>query len=178
MRLFRRLCERVPRCTLVALVAAAAIARAQSGTAGFEGPARYSIANQDSHKASELDRIDHSSVLLASARDVEDQSWDIRPAGQGWVYIRSATNGRALEASGSAGSRPATCGRYLGGSRQQWRIEAATDGSAMILSRDGRALDFPDGGAYARIADRTGSPGQRFVFRRVARLHAASSRTN
>jgi hypothetical protein len=178
-RLFQRLCERARPYGLVALVAAAAIARAQTGSAGFEGPARYTITNPDSHKALELDRIDRSSVLLASPRDVDNQDWDIEPASQGWVYIRNATNGKALEASGS-GDRPAMCGRFLGGSRQQWRIEVTSDGSAMILSRDGRALDFQDGrdGAYARIADRTGAASQRFTFRRVARLHAPSPRTN
>ncbi len=178
-QLFKRRCGRVQRCALVAFVAAAVIARAQNGSAGFEGPARYSIAKPDSNKALELDPIDHSSVLLASARDSDNQSWDIEPAGQGWVYIRSAANGRALEASGN-GDRPAMCARFLGGSRQQWRIETTGDGAAVILSRDGRALEFPDGrsGASARIADRTGSAGQRFVFRRVARLHAASPRSN
>jgi hypothetical protein len=149
--------------------AAAGIAWGQPARGGFEGPGRYVITNTDSRKALELDRLDHRTVIQSSLREHDSQRWDIEKAGPDLFYVRNASDGRALEASGANGV--AACARFNGGVNQQWRIEPGKEGSALIVSQDGRALEIPEGssmdGARVRVAEPKGEVHQRFAMRRV-----------
>src|SRR5271169_4505832 len=83
--------------TLAAVVSMPHPARAQGG---FNGPGRYEISNVRSGKVMDLDRNDQTSVIQFSARNTDNQQWDIVPAEPGFWYFRNAMNGAALEAMG------------------------------------------------------------------------------
>src|SRR5690348_12794849 len=105
------------RVTLLAGTLAASLALAQGG---FEGPGRYEITNLKSGKLLAVDR-DQSTVIQDSPRGNDFQRWDISPGPGGFIYIRNAATGRALQVSRNANSAPLFCNRFDGGSGQQWR---------------------------------------------------------
>ena len=147
---------------------------------GFNGPGRYEIVNVKSGKALELNRNDQTSVVQSSAREADNQAWEIRTAGGGFYSLQNAMNGNALEAVGTRNSTPVQATRFDGRSGQQWRFDAGRDGNALIVSRQGKALDIPGGtssdGARVQIYDRNGDSNQQFQFRRVDGNRAGGSR--
>jgi peptidase M48-like protein/ricin-type beta-trefoil lectin protein len=142
------------------------------GQGGFNGPGRYEITNQKSGKVLDLDRNDQTSVIQFSSRGTDNQVWEIQTAGGGFYSLRSVMNGNALDAGGTSNSTPVRATRSDGRSSQQWRFDAGKDGSALIVSRLGKALDIPDStkrdGAPVQIYDNNGASNQQFEFRRVA----------
>src|SRR3977135_3649672 len=87
---------------------------------GFGGPGRYEITSIKSGLIIDLDRNDQITVIQYPSRGTDNQTWDIRPAGGGYFYLRNMMNGSALEASG-AGS-PLRAGRFDRNESQQWRF--------------------------------------------------------
>ena len=153
----------------IALIGAiAAFACAQGG---FNGPGRYEIANLKSAKVLDLDRNDQTTVIQFSSRGTDNQRWDVEPADGGFVFFRNSMNGKALQPVRSGNGAELICARFERSTDQQWRIEAGKDGNALIVSRNGRALDIPDGssrdGLHVQIYDLNGDSNQRFVLRRV-----------
>jgi Ricin-type beta-trefoil lectin domain-like len=160
---------RIPVIFICGCALAAEIVWPQARGGGFEGPGRYVISNAESHLVLELDRLNHKAVIQSSVRERDSQRWDIERAGPELFYLRNAENGRALDASGDRSV--AICARFNAGTSQQWRLEAAKEGTLQILSSDGRALELPESltiqGARLQIDERTGRSNQRFILRRV-----------
>jgi Ricin-type beta-trefoil lectin domain-like len=150
------------------------ILRAQGG---FTGPGRYQIASVKSGKVIGLDPNDPSIVIESSTRNTRDQLWEIRLADAGYWLIRNAMTGAALEIAGMGDNPPVRATLFTGDRRQQWRIQAATDGHALITSRLGKALELSNAtsrdGTRVRAADANGDLTQRFVFRRMGGLSRA-----
>lgn len=159
-------------CAAAALAAAVvwmpSAARAQGG---FSGAGRYEIANVQSGKVIDLDRNDRTTVIQFAARNTDNQFWDIQPAEPGFWFLRNAMTGAGLQAMGTNDSTPVRGMPFTGGPSQQWRIEPARDGNALITSRLGKTLDIPDGtsrdGARVQTYDVNGDSNQRFTFRRA-----------
>jgi hypothetical protein len=138
---------------------------------GFNGPGRYEIMNLKSGKVIDLDRNDQNSVIQWSSRGSDNQTWIIRPAGDGFFYIRNTMNGSALECISPSNGTQVRGLPFTGGPAQQWRFENGKDGNALIVSRLGKGLDIPDGssrdGIRIQTFDVNGDSNQRFIFRRV-----------
>jgi DUF3011 family protein/ricin-type beta-trefoil lectin protein len=153
------------------ILAPAALCCILSGQGGFTGPGRYEITNLKSGRTLELDRNDQTTVIQYSSRGSENQTWDIRPAGRGYFYLRNGMNGYALDAGGGGRSEWVRGTRFNGGPSQQWRIEPGKDGNALIISQFGRTLDVPDGsardGLQIQLYDLNGDSNQRFLLHRV-----------
>jgi hypothetical protein len=147
---------------------------------GFDGPGRYEITNLKSGKVLDLDRNDQTSVIQFSARGTDNQAWEIRASPGGYYSLRNVMNGNALEAVAAGNSTPVRATRFDGRSGQQWRFDAGRNGNALIVSRNGGALDIPDGatrdGAPVQIYDINGESNQQFKFRRVAGNRTAATR--
>jgi Protein of unknown function (DUF3011)/Ricin-type beta-trefoil lectin domain len=148
------------------------LAGALHAQGGFNGPGSYEITNLKSGKVLDLDRNDQTTVIQFSSRDTENQVWLIRSAGSGYYFIRNGMNGYALEAPRNANSAPVQGVPFSGGPGQQWRIDAGKDGNALIVNRNGRSLDVPDGsnrdGLRIQIYDLNGDSNQRFTLRPVS----------
>jgi Zn-dependent protease with chaperone function len=146
---------------------------------GFNGAGRYEIINVKSGKVLDLDRNDQVSVIQFSSRGTVNQVWEIRPADSGYYYLQNTMNGNALEAVGTRNSTPVRTTRLSGGSSQQWRFDSGKDGTALILSRLGKALDIPGGtssdGARVQIHDINGDVNQQFAFRLVSGNHDSAA---
>jgi hypothetical protein len=142
------------------------------GQGGFTGPGRYEIMNVKSGKVLDLDRNDQSTVIQFSSRATDNQSWQIRPAGGGFYFLRNGMNGVALDAGRGGKSEPVRGVPFNGNESQQWRLDPGKDGNALIVSRFGRTLDIPDGsnrdGVHVQIYDLDGDSNQRFTLRRVS----------
>jgi hypothetical protein len=153
---------------LITVLLIAAFLRAQGG---FEGPGRYEIVNLKSGKSLELDRNDQTSVLQFGSKGSDSQRWEVTAAAPGLFYIRNVINGKALEISRNANGAPLDCSPFDGGPRQQWRIDPAKDGNALITSKAGRTVDIPGGtsrdGVRIQIYDLNGESNQRFLFRKA-----------
>jgi hypothetical protein len=155
------------------LAAAASIPFPAWAQDGFNGPGRYEIANVRSGKVIDLDRNDQTTVIQFSARNTDNQQWDLVPAQPGgfWV-LRNVMNGATLEAMGPGNSTPVRGMPFAGRPSQQWRIAPANDGNALITNRLGKTLDIPNAstrdGARVQTYDVNGEANQRFVFRRLA----------
>lgn len=138
---------------------------------GFNGPGRYEISNIRSGKVLDLDRNDQTTVIQFSARGTDNQTWFIRPAGNGFFFLRNGMNGYALDAGWARNSTPVRGMPFNGGDSQQWRFEVGKDGNALVVSRLGRTLDIPNGahddGVRVQVYDPNGDSNQRFFFRRI-----------
>jgi len=141
---------------------------------GFNGPGRYEIGSVKSGKVIDLDRGGNSTVIQFSARNTDNQQWDVAPAEPGFWFLRNAMNGAALEAMGPGNSTPVRGMPFTGGPAQQWRIAPAKDGNALITNRLGKTLDIPNGAMRDAVRIQTydvnGEANQRFVFRRLVDL--------
>lgn len=141
------------------------------GQGGFGGPGRYEIANVKTGKVLDLDRNNQRTVIQFSSRGTDNQTWFIRPARNGYFYLRNGMNGYALDAGGARNSTPVEGLPFNGSESQQWRFDQGKDGNALIMSRLGRTLDIPDGssrdGVRVQVYDPNGDSNQRFMFRRV-----------
>lgn len=146
---------------------------------GFEGAGRYEISNLQSQKVIDMDRNDRRTIIQFEPRQTANQFWEIREARNGTWYIRNAMNGFALEEASDRNATPVIANRFTGGPSQQWRIDRASDGNALILSSSGKALDIPDGSnrnsVKIQVFDRNGDENQRFVFRRVTGTRSTGS---
>ena len=80
------------------LAAAASMPFPVRAQGGFNGPGRYEIGNVGSGKVIDLDRNNQTSVIQFSARNTDNQQWDILPAEPGFWYFRTAPAGRHHEA--------------------------------------------------------------------------------
>ncbi len=164
----------------IALAAAAFLPGPAWAQGGFNGPGRYEITNVRSGKVIDLDRNDQTGVIQFSARNTDNQQWDVVPAESGFWYLRNAMNGAALEAMGPGNSTPVRGTPFTGSPSQQWRITPAMDGNALITNRLGKTLDIPNGmvrdGVNVQTYDVNGNPNQRFVFRRLADLARGDDR--
>lgn len=138
---------------------------------GFDGPGRYVINNVKSGKVMDLDRNDQTTIIQFSDRGTDNQAWDIERAAGGYFYLRNVMNGNALEAAGNGNSSPVRGIPFNGGPAQQWRFDTGKDGNALIMNRNGKTLDVPDGtgkdGARLQIYSVDGDSNQRFTFRHV-----------
>jgi hypothetical protein len=156
------------------LAAAACIPLPACAQGGFNGPGRYEIRNVRSAKVIDLDRNNQTSVIQFSARNTDNQQWDVVPAEPGFWCLRNAMNGNALEAMGPGNSTPVEGRPFTGSPSQQWRIAPANDGNALITNRLGKTLDIPNAstrdGARVQTYDLNGEANQRFIFRRLADL--------
>jgi hypothetical protein len=139
---------------------------------GFDGPGRYEIVNVGSGKVIDLDRNDQSTVIQFSGRGTDNQTWDVERASSGYYFLRNGMNGYALQADNDRNSSPLRGVPFNGSSAQQWRIERGKDGNAVIVNRNGKVIDVPDGtredGARLQVYGTTGDDNQRFTFRRVS----------
>jgi hypothetical protein len=156
------------------LMAAVSMPTAMRAQGGFNGAGRYEIANIQSGKVIDLDRNDRTTVIQFSARNTDNQFWDIRAAGPGFWFFRNAMRGATLEAMGLNNSTPVRGMPFTGGPSQQWRIMPGRDGNALITNRIGKTLDIPNGsgrdGAPVQTYEVNGEANQRFIFRRVGSI--------
>lgn len=145
-----------------------------SGPAGTPVPAgiqpgRYAIQFSVSGRVLDLRTEDGTTVQQWSGSllmNKKNQLWDIEDARNGYFYIRSALNGKALTALGTANGSGVEA-QTLGNRReQQWRIKVMENGEVLILSRLGPALDLPEGdrgnGAKPHLWQEHGRDNQRF----------------
>jgi Protein of unknown function (DUF3011)/Ricin-type beta-trefoil lectin domain-like len=155
------------------MLAALAISLSTFGWAqgGFNGPGRYVITNVKSGKVLDLDRNDQTTLLQFSPRGTENQAWEIRPAREGFVFIRNMMNGNALTVTDDRNSAPVQGVPFNGSAPQMWRLEPGRDGNILIVSRLGKALDVPGGatrdGVRVNVYDRNGESNQRFVMQQT-----------
>jgi hypothetical protein len=159
---------------VLALAAAFTAAVEVGAQGGFNGPGRYEISNVRSGKVIDLDRNNQTSVIQFSARNTDNQQWDVVPAEPGFWFLRNARNGAALEAQGNANSTPVRAAPFTGSPSQQWRMAPANDGNALITNRLGKTLDIPNSatrdGVRIQTYDVNGEANQRFIFRRIGDL--------
>ena len=114
---------------------------------GYIGPGRYEIVAVASDKLLSLEERSQRSVIQWSANHGFNQRWDIEDAGDGYVYIRSAVNGLALDIEGGD-TRNGTLvivSRPGRGDSQLWRITEVDDDRCNIISRPGWALNLLKG---------------------------------
>src|ERR1017187_390582 len=153
-----------------ALAAAALIPLPVWAQGGFNGPGRYEISNVRSGKVIDLDRNNQTSVIQFSARNTDNQQWDIVPAEPRFWYFRNAMNGAALEQVGPGNSTPVRGMPFTGSPSQQRRIAPASDGNGLITARPAKSCDTPTvsplPGARAPPYPAKGEAKRRFVFRR------------
>src|SRR5271168_2651711 len=90
---------------------------------GFHGPGRYIITNIRSGKVLDLDRNDQTTVSQFSSRGTENQAWEIRPAREGFFFIRNMMNGNALTVSEDRNGAPLIGTPFNGSEAQLWRFE-------------------------------------------------------
>ena len=155
---------------LLSILLSMVLASAALAQGGFTGPGWYQIVNVRSGKALSLDR-DMSTVTQFPPSNMEFQAWIIDPADPGFFFIRNGLNGNALEPTAGANSSIVLGAPFQGTPSQQWRLDRARDGNALIVNRYGKALDLPGGsvrdGIRMQIYDPNGDPNQRFMLRRL-----------
>jgi Ricin-type beta-trefoil lectin domain-like len=132
---------------VVSVSSLASQARTQYPHNGYRGPGRYEIAVAASDKLLSMDERSQRTVLQWSATHGNNQRWDIEDAGDGYVYIRSAENGLAMDIE----DRDVRNGSHVVVSRpgrvdsQLWRITQVDDDRVNIISRVGWTLNVPKG---------------------------------
>jgi hypothetical protein len=133
----------------------------------------YEIVNVENGKALDLDRRDGRTVIQYESRGTRNQMWEVRRGGGGRYNLVNAMNGAALTELSPRRSTPVEAYPLdrRNNAAQEWRIESYRDGTVMLISYSGKALDVPDGswrdGARLQTYDRNGDGNQRFFLRPV-----------
>jgi hypothetical protein len=156
----------------IGLSGAPAAARTPSPQSAYAGPGRYEIENVASGKVLDLNRQDQRTVVQWSRGRAPSQQWDIDDAGNGYVTIKSAASGLAMDVDGGRardGARVITS-QPTGSDSQLWRIEGGGS-EVRFTSRLGMALDLPHGSREDGVEYQTWSgasqDNQRFRLVRV-----------
>jgi hypothetical protein len=135
---------------------------------GFRGPGRYEIYSPLSRKVLDMDRNDRRTVIQFASRRTDNQAWDVSDAGGGFFYIRNAMNGYALAVQDDRNSSPLVAEPFNSSARQQWRLESGQDTTAIVVNRNGKAIDIPYGsrkdGERINSYGRNGEENQRWQF--------------
>jgi hypothetical protein len=184
MALLQRLSSRTQ--VTLALIAAAAFnvspAVAQQSS-GYSGAGRYQIQNVASGKVLDVDLRDghtlrqwdaaYGSDQLNPPNNARNQQWDIEDAGFGFVHIKSAQTGLALDVEKPAirEAVPVILSGVAKMDTQLWRIEDLADGTVKITSRIGKSLDLPNGsrsnGTHFQVFPANPGDNQKFRLIRV-----------
>ncbi len=142
-------------------------AQTRSPQSGYAGPGRYEIENVASGKVLDLNRQDQRTVVQWPRTHAQSQLWDIEDAGNGYVYVKSAATGLAMDIDGGRardGARVITS-RPAGSDSQLWKIEGKGS-ERRFTSRLGIALDLPHGshddGVEYQTWSGAGQDNQRF----------------
>jgi hypothetical protein len=139
---------------------------------GFRGAGRYEIYSPLSRKVLDMDRNDRRTVIQYESRRTDNQMWDISDAGGGYFYIRNAMNGNALSVQDDRNSSPLIAAPFNSSPAQQWRFEGGQDSSAILVNRNGKAVDIPygskDNGTKINSYGRNGEENQRWQFQVAA----------
>lgn len=150
---------------MLLLISGAALCAAQGG---FSGPGRYMILNVKSNKALEATR---GGVVQNNRTGSRSQIWTVTPARGGQVTIQNDMNGCALTLGGSGNSAPVRCNPLRQAPDQFWSLQPGKDGNPLIVARNGKVLDIPNGstnsGVRVQTYDRNGENNQRFYFQRA-----------
>lgn len=149
-------------------LSAPTLARAPNPQNPYAGPGRYEIENVASGKVLELSSRDARAVQQWPRAHRKSQQWVIEDAGNGYVSIKSAVNGLALDVEGGRakdGARVIVSSPTAGDS-QLWKIEHGGEGLVRFTSRLGKALDLPHGsrndGVQYETWDTASQDNQRF----------------
>jgi len=179
----------------VALIAvlgfSSTLVRAQSSVR-YSGPGRYEIECLASGKAVEVDLRDGRTVRQWTAvhqgdqpnppNNMRNQQWDIEDAGYGYVRIKSAQTGMALDADhpNAHEATPVILATPSKEDEQLWKIEEAGEGQVRIMSRVGKSLDLPDGshsnGTRMQVFPPNSDDNQKFRLFRVGARSFEDSR--
>lgn len=112
---------------------------------GFRGPGRYQIFSPLSNKVLDMDRNDGRTIIQYENRNTDNQTWDISDAGGGYYYIRNGMNGNALAVQDDRNSTPLVAEPFANSPRQQWRFDSGENTTAILVNRNGKAIDIPFG---------------------------------
>lgn len=141
---------------------------------GSQAGELFEIVNVENGKVIDLDSRDGRTVIQFEPRGTRNQFWEVRRTAGGRYRIVNAMNGAALAEMGPRKSTPVGAfpsGRRGGEPTQEWRIESYRDGSVMLISFSGMALDIPHGthrdGVQVQTYERNGDGNQRFFLRPV-----------
>jgi hypothetical protein len=138
---------------------------------GFRGPGRYEIYSPLSKKVIDMDSNDQRTIIQFESRRTDNQLWDITDAGGGFFYIRNARNGNALAVQNDRNSTPLIAEPYNGSANQQWRIESGDNSAAILVNRNGKAIDVPYGstnnGSRVNSYNRNNEVNQQWQFNEV-----------
>ena len=136
---------------------------------GFRGAGRYEIYSPLSRKVLDMDRNDRRTVIQFESRRTDNQVWDITDAGGGYYYIRNGMNGFALAVQDDRNSSPLVAEEFGNSPAQQWRFESGNDSTAILVNRNGKAIDIPYGskndGIKVNSYGRSGEENQRWQLR-------------
>lgn len=150
---------------------------------GYSGPGRYQIENVASGKVLDADLRDGRTVRQWDAayggdlpnppNNARNQQWDIEDAGFGFVRIKSAQNGMALDVEKPTirEAVPVILAGPANADTQLWKIDDLGDGEVKITSRIGKSLDLPNGshsnGAHFQIFPANPGENQKFRLFRI-----------
>jgi hypothetical protein len=144
------------------------MAGAMFAQGGFRGPGRYEIFSPLSKKVLDMDRNDRRTIIQFDSRRTDNQTWDVSDAGGGWYFIRNVMNGYALAVQDDRNSSPLVAEPFNNSERQQWRFESGQDTTAIIVNRNGKAIDIPYGstnnGTKINSYNRNNEVNQRWQF--------------
>ena len=131
---------------LVVTVAFFAAAAAPVPQGSYAGPGRYEIQSLGSNLYLTAESQEGNIVRQWEAANSPKQWWDIEDAGYGYVFIKSADNGMALDIEGGVSRDEARLivSPPANSESQMWRLEDQGGGVVRILTRQGKAIDLPD----------------------------------
>lgn len=135
---------------------------------GFRGPGRYEIYSPLSRKVLDMDRNDRRTIIQYESRHTDNQTWEISDAGGGYFYIRNMMNGSALAVADDRNSSPLIAEPFSSSPQQQWRFESSENTTAILVNRNGKAADIPNGsrnnGTKINSYGRNNEENQRWQF--------------
>lgn len=136
---------------------------------GYAGPGRYTISTVRSNFALEPAG---NYVVQSNRNGSRGQTWIVTPSGRGGLAtIQNEMRGCALTLGGPGNSTPVRCAPLRQAPDQLWSLQPARDGSLVIVARNGKVLDIPNGsntpGTRVQTYFRNGDSNQRFFFQRA-----------